>query len=137
MASSNADAERNVATMKRIVMEVQQDANYALIDEMTSPDFYNHTASGGLPTDRSGVHAVMQYIHSAFSNIKMEIVHCISQSDIIATNKVLYGDHTGEFLGNQPDGERKQMRIMDFVTVVDGQMKEHWAILGTLEEVKS
>lgn len=136
MAPSDTDAEKNVAYMTRIVYEVQQDGNYALIDELVHPDFYNHTAEAGLPNDRSGVHAVMQHIHGGFSNIKMEILHCTSQGNVISTHKILRGDHTGNFLGQAPDGNRKQMRIMDVVTVEDGLMKEHWATLGKLEVVE-
>ena len=135
MAPSDTDAEQNVAKMKRIVYEVQEAGNFALIDEFTHPEFFNHTAEAGLPTDRSGVHAVMRYLHSVFSNIKMEIVHCVSQGNVISTHKILRGNQTGEFRGEAGDGKRKQLRIMDVVTVVDGMMKEHWSVLSKLEAV--
>lgn len=133
MAPSDTDAEKNVASMHRIVYEVQEGAKYELLDEFVHPEFFNHTAEAGLPTDRSGVEAVMRYLHSTFGNVKMEILHCVSNGNVISTHKILRGDHNGEFQGQPADGKRKQMRIMDVVTVVDGKMKEHWAVLGKLE----
>lgn len=133
MAPSDTNTEQNIANMHRIVYEVQERGDYAVLDEFVHPDFFNHTAEAGLPTDRTGVEAVMKYLHSTFGNVKMEIVHCVSDGNVIFTHKILRGDHNGEFQGQPGDGKRKQMRIMDVVTMVDGKMKEHWACLGKLE----
>jgi predicted ester cyclase len=131
--TTTSTAASNVALMHTIVFSIQQSANYALIDTLVHPSFINHTPAPGLPSDRTGVHAVMRYIHSAFANVKMEIVQCVSEGNVIATNKILRGDHVGEWLGSEPDGRRKRVRIMDFVTVQDGLMREHWATIGGLE----
>lgn len=130
-------SEQNVAMMHRLVYEIQQEANYSLIPEVVAPNFFNHTAEAGLPSDRDGVLMVMQYLHSAFEGIKMHIDSCISVDDLIATNKTLTGKHVGDFAGEKADGQLKKIRIMDFVKVdQSGKITEHWACIRPAEVVK-
>jgi predicted ester cyclase len=129
--------EENIAMMHRLVFEIQQDAKYSLIPTLVAPNFVNHTAEAGLPNDISGVAMVMQYIHAAFSDIKMQIDSCICDNDLIATNKVLTGKHVGEFMGVKGEGEKKRVRIMDFVKVDgEGRIVEHWACIRPAELVE-
>jgi predicted ester cyclase len=127
-------SDPNLALMHRTVKEVHQDGNLALLNEVCHPDFINHTPTPPLPADLSGIHTIMKLIQGAFSNIEYVIEHCVHQDGVVATNKCMYGDLTGDFMGMPPDGKRKRVRIMDFVTVVGGKMKEHWANVGPIED---
>ncbi|TKA77659.1 hypothetical protein B0A55_04617 [Friedmanniomyces simplex] len=133
--SAESSAATNVALMRRFVTEIQQNGNFDLIDELTHPDFFDHTAQPGQSPHRDGVHAIMRYIHSTITDLKIEIIHCISDGKVVATTKVLRGKQVGEIFGKPATNGMIEMRIMDFLTAVDGQFKDHWATLGAIQDV--
>lgn len=65
----------------------------------------------------------------------MKIEHCVSNGNLIATNKTLTGTHVGNFAGKEGDGKRKMIRVMDFMTLEDGMIKEHWSCVREPVEV--
>nr|OQO28949.1 hypothetical protein B0A51_05349 [Rachicladosporium sp. CCFEE 5018]OQO31932.1 hypothetical protein B0A51_01127 [Rachicladosporium sp. CCFEE 5018] len=126
MASTDA-AAANVAQMHRFVTEVQQNGNFDLIDKLTHKDFVDHTAAQGQSPNIDGVHFIMRYIHSNIKDLKIEIVHCLSDGNVVATTKYLRGTQVGDLMGKPATNGPIELRIMDFMTVVDGQFKDHWA----------
>lgn len=134
MSNKATTSEENVALMRKFVTEVQQGGNMSLIDELVHQDFHNHDIVGNsMPQGREGARIVMKSIHAGLSKIEVDVIQSIGSGNLVATNKVLYGTHTGDFMGKPATGERIRMKIMDFVTFEDGMMKEHWANLGPVE----
>ncbi|KAK6431905.1 hypothetical protein LTR95_011930 [Oleoguttula sp. CCFEE 5521] len=133
MPSTDA-AAANVAQMHRFVTEVQQNGNFDLIDQLTHKDFVDHTAAQGQSPNIDGVHFIMRYIHSNIKDLKIEIVHCLSDGNVVATTKSLRGTQVGDLLGKPATNGPIEFRIMDFMTVVDGQFKDHWATVSAVED---
>lgn len=121
--------------MRRFITEVQERGDMSLIDELIHPDFHNHTPGGPSPEGRDGPRAMIKSLYTGLSKVKIEVVHCVSTEDVVATQKTLCGMHTGEFFGKAATGQKVHMRIMDFVRIEDGMMREHWATLGPVEAV--
>lgn len=132
MSTKTTTPEDNIAIMRNFITKVQEGGDLSLIDELVHPDFHDNTP-GRLPPDRDGARAVMQSIHAGLSKVKVEVIHCVSTGDVVATQKIISGTHTGEFFGKAATGQRVQLRVMDFVTIEDGMIKEHWATLGPIE----
>lgn len=63
----------------------------------------------------------------------MEIIHCVAQDNIVATNKVLRGRQVQDFGDSPASGKMVELPIMDFVTIEDGMIKEHWARTGPIK----
>ncbi|KAK0804555.1 hypothetical protein LTR91_017059 [Friedmanniomyces endolithicus] len=124
-----------VARMRRFVIEIQQNGNFDLIDELTHPDFFDHTAAPGQSPHRDGVHAIMRYLHSTISEIKIDIIHSISDGKIVATTKVLRGKQVGDIFGKPATGKMVEMRIADFLTSEDGKFKDHWATISAVQDL--
>lgn len=122
--------DKNIALVRFLVTEVQQNGNFDLIDKYCHPDWFDHTPVLGMIGNRDGVHKVMRYLHSALSEIKVDIVQCVCTGDIVATNKVLSGKHVGELFGQPASNQRVQLRVMDFMRVHEGQLIEHWGCPG-------
>lgn len=132
---SNDAAASNVALMRRFVTEVQQNGKFDLIDELTHPNFFDHTAQPGQSPHLDGVHAVMRYIKSTIADLKIEMVHCISDGKVIATTKILRGKQVGDIFGKPATNGPIEFRIMDFLTVVDSKLKDHWATVSPIQDV--
>ncbi|KAK0299704.1 hypothetical protein LTS00_001473 [Friedmanniomyces endolithicus] len=133
--STDSTAATMVARMRRFVIEIQQNGNFDLIDELTHPDFFDHTAAPGQSPHRDGVHAIMRYIHSTISEIKIEIIHSISDGKIVATTKVLRGKQVGDIFGKPATDKMVEMRIADFLTSEDGKFKDHWATISAVQDL--
>lgn len=133
MAPTQTSPEQNVALMRRLVFEVQQDGKFDLLDELLHPDLVNHSAPDEASRTKAGMQATAEGLHQAFKDIKMEIIQCIGQGNVVATNKILRGRQVGDFLGNTASGKMVEFPIMDFVTYEDGLIKEHWARAGPIK----
>ncbi len=68
-------------------------------------------------------------IRQGFPDHDAEVVHMISEGDLVATYKTLTGTNSGEFFGQPPTGKRATIRIMDFVRYENGVVAEHWGLV--------
>jgi predicted ester cyclase len=117
-----------VDRMRSFVEQVQQEGRLELIDEFVHPEFLNHTVEPGQRVDRTGVRETTAAMHEAFSELSVEVVHCLAQGDFVATHKVFRGWHTGSWFGVPPSGNPVEFRVMDLVRFQDGRLAEHWAV---------
>ncbi|MEW1827211.1 ester cyclase [Streptomyces sp. NPDC088196] len=118
--------------MRYFVEQVQEKGRLDLIDELVHPGFRNHTVEPGQRDDREGMRATMAALHEAFSDLRVEVLHCVGDGDgdgdLVATHKVFRGRHTGAWFGVPPSGNPVEFRVMDLVRYQDGQLSEHWAV---------
>jgi predicted ester cyclase len=91
------------------------------------PDFRNHTAGPGQRDDRAGIGETVAAMHAAFSGLRIEILHCVGDGDLVATHKMFRGRHTGAWFGVPPSGNQVELRVMDLVRYTGGPWAEHWA----------
>ncbi|PRX96804.1 ester cyclase [Allonocardiopsis opalescens] len=122
----------NEQRIRDFVGKVQQEGRLDLIDTLVHPDYRDHTAEPGQGTDRDGVRATMAAMHTAFTDLSVEILHCVAHSGIVATHKLFRGRHTGPWFGVPPSGRQVEFRVMDMVGFRDGRMYEHWAVADSL-----
>jgi len=123
-----SSSESNVERMRMFVEEVQEKGRLELIDELVRPDFRNHTVEPGQRDDRAGIGETVAVMLAAFSDLRIEILHCVGDGDFVATHKMFRGRHTGSWFGLPASGNRVEFRVMDLVRYRDGQWAEHWAV---------
>jgi predicted ester cyclase len=131
-------AETNKATIRRIVEEIQNGDNLALIDELAAPTFVNHTPAPGLSPDREGIKQLLSMFRAAFPDGVMTIEDMIAEGDKVVSRKTYRGTHQGEFLGIPPTGRQVSVGLIDIMRLVDGQVVEHWSVgddLGMLQQL--
>jgi steroid delta-isomerase-like uncharacterized protein len=121
-------AETNKATIRRIVEEIQNGDNLALIDELLAPNFVNHTPAPGLSPDREGIKHLLSMFRAAFPDGVMTIEDMIAEGDKVATRKTYRGTHQGQFLGIPPTGRHVSVGLIDMMRLVDGKVVEHWNV---------
>jgi len=120
--------ETNKAIIRRIVEEIQNRDNLALIDELLAPNFVNHTPAPGLPPDREGIKQLLSMFRAAFPDGSMTIEDMIAEGDKVVSRKTYRGTHQGEFLGIPPTGRHITIGLIDIMRLVDGKVVEHWNI---------
>jgi predicted ester cyclase len=92
-------AEENKATVRRFVDEVQSGGNIDAIDELCSPEFVNHSAPPGVPSNCEGVKLVTAMFRQAFPDSYFTVEEMVAEGDKVATRKTFHGTHQGEFMG--------------------------------------
>lgn len=122
--------------MCRLVSECQEGENFELLRSLTHPDFRDFTAAGSLPKDKEGIIMSVKQLHAVLKERKIEIIQCIGQGNVVATNKVLRGRLAMDFAGIEATNQMVEFPIMDFVTFEDGMVKSHWARTGQLKQVE-
>ena len=120
--------QSNAESMRFFIEQVQERGRTELIDELVRPDFRNHTVEPGQRDDREGIRETTAAMHAAFSDLRIEILHCIGDGEFVATHKVFRGRHTGLWFGIPASGNPVEFRVMDLVRYQDGQWAEHWAV---------
>jgi predicted ester cyclase len=118
----------NVEHMRLFIEQVQEKGRLELIEALVCPDFRNHTAEPGQRDDRAGIGETVAAMHEAFSGLRIEILHCVGDGDLVATHKMFRGRHTGAWFGVPPSGKQLEFRVMDLVRYRDAQWAEHWAV---------
>lgn len=81
-------------------------------------------------------------LHTAFSELRSEVLQIVAESDSIAVAFVMRGRHTGPYetaFGTlQATGSEVQIRTIDVLTIKEGKISAVWVNaddLGTLEQL--
>jgi predicted ester cyclase len=104
-------AEENKALVRRIVDEVQSAGNIDTIVELCSPEFVNHSAPPGMPSNCEGVNQVTAMFRQAFPDSYFTVEDVIAEGDKVATRKTFHGTHEGKFMGISPSGKTVTMGL--------------------------
>ena len=131
-------AEQNKILVRRFVDEVQSRGNIDAIDELCAPEFVNHSAPPGVPSNCEGIKQVTAVFRRAFPDSYFTIEDMIAEGDEVATRKTFHGTHQGEFMGIPPTGQQVSIGLIDIVRIVDGRVVEHWSMgdnLGMMQQL--
>ena len=126
-------AEQNEAVVRRYVEECWNDHDLSHIDELVSPEYFNHAA--GSPEYQRGIgvaERIWDWVLGVFPDHRFEIEDAVANGDTVAIRGTMYGTHEGELLGIPPTGERVAAQQSHWFRVVDGMLTEHWAVRDDL-----
>lgn len=131
-------ADKNREIVRRFVEEVQSGRDLNALDRFISPNFVNYTEIPGLPSDREGARQFHSAFFAAFPDLNATIHHQVAEGDKVVTHKTFQGTHRGAFMGIPATGKRISYEVIDIVTVVNGQITEHWVVgdqLGLMQQL--
>ena len=117
--------EQNKATIHRLVGEVMNQGNLAVVDELYAPTIAADTKRWIAP------------FQTSFPDMHMEIVELIAEGDRVAARFTCSGTHTGEWLGHAPTGNR--FDLIDEVTFFrfeQGRIADSWTLEDTLTRLQ-
>jgi steroid delta-isomerase-like uncharacterized protein len=129
--------QENKSLVLRFIEEVQNQHNLALIDELYSPDFVDHSGMSGSP-GIDGTKAFFTMMFAAFPDMHMEIHQQLAEGDQVMTYKTFHGTHQGPLMSIPPTGKQVSVDVMDILTIREGKIAEHWTVsdmLGLLQQL--
>ncbi|HSS79149.1 MAG TPA: ester cyclase [Thermoanaerobaculia bacterium] len=124
--------ERFKSIVQRLVVEAQQDGHLAVVDEILSPEFVDHTPLQGVPPTRDGVKVLFAALQAAFPDLRVTIHDQVAEEDRVVTRKTLAGTHNGAFLGVPATGKQVSMDVIDVLRFSGDQVTDHWAAFDQL-----
>ncbi|MGH2385045.1 MAG: ester cyclase [Candidatus Limnocylindria bacterium] len=126
-------SERNKLVSRTLIEEVWNRGNFALVDELVSPDFRGHSSSPDM--DTRGVDGYREYhrgLRAAFPDLRYTIEDQVAEGDKVVTRWTARGTHQGAFAGIPATGRSGTISGVTTDRIVDGQSVECWTSLDEL-----
>jgi steroid delta-isomerase-like uncharacterized protein len=128
----------NKALIRRVYEEAWNKGNLAILDEVVSPDYVDHSLPPGLPPGKEGIKQLIAMYQAAFPDTVMTVEDQIAEGDKVVTRWSARGTHKGELMGVPPTGKVVTVSGIDISRVADGMEVEHWAefdLMGMMQQL--
>jgi hypothetical protein len=113
-------ADRNKATVRRLVEEVITGGDVDLIDELYTPEL------------APGAKRWIKPFRASFPDVRMEVVDLIAEGEKVVGRFHCSATHLGEWRGHAPTGRRfERVDEVYFFSFSRGQITEAWGIEDT------
>lgn len=120
------NGEQNPAIFfQRLVDEVWNGGNPAVIDELFSPGAVVHNPNGDI-IGPMGFKGFFDHMTTAFSNIDMKITQMVTEGDICVARFEFFADHTGPFMNIPPCRKRIRVTGNSMARIKNGRIVEGW-----------
>lgn len=119
-------SEQNKAVVGRFYEEVFNKRNANVIDELSAPNFIDHTAAPGQAPGATGVKDMTVMFQKAFPDLRVTVEEIVAERDIVVARFSMEGTHRGELFGTAATGKRVTFRGLDMVRIKDGKATEVW-----------
>jgi steroid delta-isomerase-like uncharacterized protein len=124
--------EQNKQNSHRVIDEIWNQGNLAVVDELYAPDFVNHTPTPGSTPDREGIKKDVRDTRAAFPDSKLVIDDLIADENTVVTRWTFTGTHTGELWGIPATGKHVTLSGIHIDRIANGQATDEWYQSDTL-----
>ena len=124
-------SEQNKAISRRVLNELWNKRNAALIDEIYAPNVVIHTPDGDLH-GHDGCRQLYDTYMKAFPDCHFDIGEMIAEGDLVATPYTFKGTHTGDLVGIAPTGTQVTNQGIAIARFEGGRVVEEQVIWDTL-----
>ncbi len=122
--------EENKANSRRFLDEVLNRGNLAVIDELTGPNFVDHSLPPGVPPTIEGVKAFFTMFRAAFPDLHYTIEDEVAEGDRVWQRSTGHGTMRGDFQGMPASGKEATWSEIHIVRFdADGKTAEHWGVV--------
>lgn len=125
-------SEENKALARRVVEEVWNRGNVAVVDETFAHDYTEHNPRPGQDVGIDGYKGGVVMMRSAFPDLHLDVQDVIAEGDRVAIRYTLQGSHEGDLMGLPPSGNRVSSDGMVFARVQGGKIVERWGVQDML-----
>lgn len=138
MSTVSLSPDEIKALVRRFVDELYNKGNLAIVDEMLSPSFVDHTARPPTPPDRQAVIYDATMSRTAFPDLHVTIDDMLVEGNHVAVRTTMRGTHEGEFYGIPPTHKQTTTSGITQARFSDGKLVEWWSFgdeLGWLQQL--
>jgi predicted ester cyclase len=130
--------EENKAIARRIVEEIWNKKNLALVDELIDTNCVLHAT--GLP-DFKGREGFKQFINmnvTAFPDFRVTVEDTVAEGDKVVSRVTARGTHRGDLMGIAPTGKQVTIAGIVISRIAGGKTVEGWLVndmLGMMQQI--
>ena len=129
--------EENKLLVRRVFEEVLNQRNLALIDEIYSPNYVEHTSIGPVRGTEGMKRYHMIYL-TAFPDAHYTVEDQIAEGDKVVTRFTARGTHKGELMGIPATGRQGMVTGTGIARIEGDKLVEAWSefdALGMLQQL--
>jgi len=116
--------EENKAKVRRFFEELLSTDNFAVADEILSPDFRFYFAGSPGAMDLESYMEFLVARRAAFPDRRFIVEDMIGEGDKVSARFTMRGTHKGEFRGIAPSGTELTMTGIDMIRISEGKLVE-------------
>jgi steroid delta-isomerase-like uncharacterized protein len=119
----------------RKAFKVWETGNLNEVDELTDPDFKEHTPDPTFQSDKKGIDYVkdlIQSVRKGFSDLKITINDVITSENKAVVYSTWTGKHTGTFNDIPPSDNEINFNNIDILEIRNGKITGHWGLSDNL-----
>jgi steroid delta-isomerase-like uncharacterized protein len=124
--------EENKANSRRFVDEVINRGNFAVVDELASPNFVDHSSPPGVPPTNEGTKAFFAMLRAAFPDLRATVEDQFAEGDRVVQRVTTRGTMRGAFQGMPASGKEATWSGIHITRYADGKVVEHWGVVDQL-----
>jgi hypothetical protein len=113
--------EKNRAVARRFIEEVLGRGNYAILPELTTESYLDHS----LPSGVTPVQSIAAF-RAGFPDLEATVEDVIAEGDKTVVRWVVTGTNSAEFFGMPPTGRSVRMSGLSMYRFEGGRMAEGW-----------
>ena len=123
--------EENKAVVRRLFEEVINEQNYAVLDEIVSPNSLYHGPWGGDKLSEV-IKRVAPVMYNAFPDHHFIIEDMVAEGNKVVTRATAQGTRKGDFMGTPPTGKQFTMMGIFIYYITDSKIIEDWEVIDQL-----
>ena len=116
--------EENKAVVRRFFDELLSTDDFAVADELLSPDFRFYFAGSPVAMDLESYMEFLVARRAAFPDRRFVVEDMIAEGDKVSARFTMRGSHKGELRGIAPSGKEVTMTGIDMIRLSEGKMVE-------------
>jgi steroid delta-isomerase-like uncharacterized protein len=119
-------SEANKAHIRRVIEEVYNRGDLAVVDEVAASDLVIHASSQDI-RGREGAKQYVTALRAGFPDLRFTIEDQVAEGDQVVTRWSARGTHKGTFQGIPATGRQVRLVGADIDRTVGGKVIECWA----------
>ena len=113
-------SERNKAQVRRVIEEIYNRGDLAVIDELAASDLVIHASSQEI-RGRDGAKQYVAALRAGFPDLHLTVEGQVAEGDMVVTRWTARGTHTGAFQGISATGKAVRVAGTDIDRIIDGK----------------
>jgi steroid delta-isomerase-like uncharacterized protein len=119
-------SEQNKTLVRRVIEEVYNQGNLAVVDELAASDLLIHTPSQEI-RGREGAKQYVAALRTGFPDLHITIEDQVAEGDRVVTRWTARGTQTGQFQGIPPTSKEVRVTGTDIDLIADCMTVECWS----------
>jgi steroid delta-isomerase-like uncharacterized protein len=134
------EVEQNKRLVRRLYDELFFKWNFAVVEDLISPDFIGHEMPPGMPRGPEGIRQFYGGIRAGLPDVQLTVEDMIGERDKVVVRWRARATHRGVFLGVPATGKAVSFTGVAIYRLSKGKIVERWVevdLLGLSEQLRA